>query len=131
MANCVSGGVEYSEGSLICSNGRELKCIGGAWQETGYSCSSKNDDPMHYTRFAADGLSSTEVSAASPLLQCVQYVIGAPYGQIRLYNSCSTCKLVTISWSDGQIQRERVQANSHKDIPNRAQASQLVGEQNC
>lgn len=131
MTNCVSGGVEYSEGSLICSNGWELRCSGGAWNETGYICSSKNETLRDYIRFSSDGLSSAEVSAAFLPVSCVQYVIGAPYGWLRLYNSCSTCKSVTISWSDGQIQREQVQATSHKDIPNRAQASQLVGEQDC
>lgn len=35
---CYYDGFEYSEGSLICVNGRELKCRSGQWQETGYSC---------------------------------------------------------------------------------------------
>ena len=35
---CFYNGAEYSEGSLICVNNRELKCRGGEWCETGYSC---------------------------------------------------------------------------------------------
>jgi hypothetical protein len=35
---CYFDGQEYSEGSLVCSNGRELKCRDGEWHETGYEC---------------------------------------------------------------------------------------------
>ena len=38
MSGCLYAGKAYAEGSLICVNGRELKCSGGSWQETGYAC---------------------------------------------------------------------------------------------
>lgn len=133
MTVCKSGGVEYSEGALICSNGRELKCSGGSWHETGYSCLLLAEKEDQYVRLSADGLSTGEIAGTPTpaLLPCIKYVLGAPYGHVRLYNSCDQCKIVTISWSDGQIQRERMNGNSHKDIPHRAQASQIIGEQNC
>lgn len=40
MSGCKFGGKDYSEGSLICLNGRELKCSGGEWKETGYRCNA-------------------------------------------------------------------------------------------
>ena len=36
---CMYNGRSYAEGSLTCQNGREMKCRGGEWQETGYPCS--------------------------------------------------------------------------------------------
>ncbi|RYX80167.1 DUF1496 domain-containing protein [bacterium] len=39
---CVYAGKEYSEGSLICVNGRELKCRGDAWEDTGLECGQQN-----------------------------------------------------------------------------------------
>ena len=41
---CQFAGQEYSEGALICSNGRELRCSGGGWAETGYECSALSLD---------------------------------------------------------------------------------------
>lgn len=41
---CTYNGRSYAEGSLTCQNGREMKCRGGEWQETGYPCSTANPD---------------------------------------------------------------------------------------
>jgi hypothetical protein len=38
---CNYSGRTYSDGSLICANGRELKCSGGSWQETGFRCGTR------------------------------------------------------------------------------------------
>lgn len=49
--SCQFAGVEYSEGALICQNGRELRCSGGEWVETGYSCQpASNTDPEKFLR---------------------------------------------------------------------------------
>jgi len=40
VADCVYGGETYSEGSLICVNGKELSCYAGVWAETGRTCTS-------------------------------------------------------------------------------------------
>lgn len=42
--SCVYEGVEYSEGSLVCANGRELVCRGDEWHENGESCVSDVSD---------------------------------------------------------------------------------------
>lgn len=39
---CTYNGKNYSEGSLVCANGRELKCSGSEWRETGYLCTPKS-----------------------------------------------------------------------------------------
>lgn len=41
--SCQFAGKTYSEGAIICSNGRELRCSGSVWGETGYSCSKETD----------------------------------------------------------------------------------------
>ena len=38
MSSCTYAGTQYSEGALICANGRELRCSGGEWKETGFAC---------------------------------------------------------------------------------------------
>jgi len=45
MSECRYKGSLYSEGSLICVNGRELKCSSGEWHETGYTCGSQKPAP--------------------------------------------------------------------------------------
>lgn len=55
MAGCKFADVDYSEGALICSNGRELKCSGGEWIETGYSCQTSGDDASVYLRISPAG----------------------------------------------------------------------------
>lgn len=35
MSGCKYGGIEYSEGSIICARGRKLKCRGDEWQDVG------------------------------------------------------------------------------------------------
>ena len=40
MADCTYNGAAYSEGSLICVNGKELSCYAGVWAETGRACTS-------------------------------------------------------------------------------------------
>lgn len=135
MPNCVFGGAQYSEGALICVNGRELKCSGGDWQETGYGCGNMSENPSAYYKIGENGVSTLTRSDSAELLNsevgCVKYTIGAPYGMLRLYNSCASCKTATIAWSDGQVTRHKVSANNYVDIPNRAQASQIVGTQDC
>jgi hypothetical protein len=39
--SCVFEGVEYSEGSLVCANGRELVCRNDEWHENGESCTDQ------------------------------------------------------------------------------------------
>lgn len=39
--SCSYNGRTYSNGSLICANGRELKCDAGNWRETGYRCNPR------------------------------------------------------------------------------------------
>jgi hypothetical protein len=41
---CSYNGRSYSNGSLICANGRELKCDSGSWRETGYRCTPRVAD---------------------------------------------------------------------------------------
>lgn len=40
---CTYNGTEYSEGALICANGRELVCRGGDWHENGETCGDPAD----------------------------------------------------------------------------------------
>lgn len=138
--SCTNNGTSYSEGALICSNGRELRCSGGGWQETGYSCLTSSDE-QSYQKIADDGLSSgvsgeepsnfTNSSALPSLLQCCKYVLGAPFGSVRVYNSCPSCKVVTISFGNGVVQKHQVMGNDYKDVYLVDGNSQLVGEQAC
>ena len=43
MNGCKFDGREYSEGSIICCNDKELKCSGGEWVETGLQCDGVDD----------------------------------------------------------------------------------------
>lgn len=47
---CKYAGKEYSEGSLICKNGREMKCRGGDWEETGYACNKSDGEEISETQ---------------------------------------------------------------------------------
>lgn len=138
--SCTNNGTSYSEGALICSNGRELRCSGAGWQETGYSCLASSDEESYQT-IADDGFSSSvsgeqrsstsNTSALSSLLQCCRYVLGAPFGSVRVYNSCSSCKIVTISFGNGVVQKHQVMGNNYTDVHLVDGNSQLVGEQDC
>ena len=44
---CSYGGRVFSEGSLICMNGREMKCSGGEWKNTGYPCNTRAAGAAH------------------------------------------------------------------------------------
>ncbi|MGV6393661.1 DUF1496 domain-containing protein [Pseudomonas caspiana] len=35
---CIFEGLQYSEGSLVCANGRELVCRNDDWEENGELC---------------------------------------------------------------------------------------------
>jgi len=39
--SCSYNGRSFSNGSLICANGREMKCDSGNWRETGYRCNTR------------------------------------------------------------------------------------------
>lgn len=41
--SCLFRGKTYSEGAIICSNGRELKCRESEWTETGFTCLVETD----------------------------------------------------------------------------------------
>lgn len=127
--NCTFNGQGYSEGALICSNGRELKCDSGEWRETGYACAEIGSSPNEYIRVSPNGSSIDTVT--NSIVPCVQFIIGAPYNHVRLFNSCEKCKKVAIAWSDGAITYETVQSGQHKDILSRAQAGQMVAEGEC
>ena len=43
MYECEWGGQKYSENSTSCQNGKEMKCRGGQWTETGYTCNPPGD----------------------------------------------------------------------------------------
>lgn len=40
---CIFEGVEYSEGALVCANGRELVCRNDEWHENGENCVRQDD----------------------------------------------------------------------------------------
>jgi hypothetical protein len=40
---CIYEGLEYSEGALVCANGRELVCREGDWRENGVLCEQDED----------------------------------------------------------------------------------------
>lgn len=42
--SCKYEGLGFSEGSIICANGRELRCSAGSWSETGYLCADSDVD---------------------------------------------------------------------------------------
>lgn len=62
---CTYEGKSYSDGVLICMNGREMKCRGGEWSETGYACATNT--VVHQDRSSAqsDELPDIEAGAAS------------------------------------------------------------------
>ncbi|WP_423061023.1 hypothetical protein [Citrobacter portucalensis] len=136
---CSNGGLNYSEGALICSNGHELRCSGGSWQETGYSC-YVTDDEGSYTRISADGLYSSD-SSISPdsikhpkdpaLLGCCVTIRGAPSGYARIYNNCGNCKVVTTQGGHDDIIRTRVPPHSSVDVVASGGSLYIIGEDDC
>ena len=48
MTSCIYGSESHPEGTVICVNGRGLKCLAGEWRETGTAC----DDEDGVVRFA-------------------------------------------------------------------------------
>lgn len=137
--SCTNGGVSYSDGALICSNGRELRCDGGAWQETGYSCFMR-DDANSYTRISGDeaacsdsSISSDSVKRANDpvILNCCRMIRGAPAGYGRVYNNCGSCMEVTTQGGDGDIKRTRVPAQNYVDVAMTNGYIEIIGEGNC
>lgn len=41
---CKFNGQDFSDGSIICSGGKELKCYSGTWSETGNTCTARTDE---------------------------------------------------------------------------------------
>ena len=64
---CTYNGKSYSDGALICVNGREMKCRGGDWNETGYPCTTntaiQQDQSSDGVQTLADG--GTNISGGS------------------------------------------------------------------
>mgnify|MGYP003374711233 CR=1 FL=1 len=57
---CIYNGKQYSEGSLLCVNGRELKCRGDAWEETGFECNPKSDRSEEFPQISEEEKSDYE-----------------------------------------------------------------------
>lgn len=132
MAGCNYNGTSYSEGALICANGRELRCSGRQWQETGYDCAASNETGSEYARIATGGQALHPGIAAATTTQagCISFIRGAKSG-IRLFNNCDHCAIAMISWSDGGFTEHRVAAYSYLDIPMRASGAQIAGSRPC
>jgi hypothetical protein len=135
--SCKSAGQEYSEGALICANGRELRCHGGDWQETGYSCSTYDDEK--YLRISPDGkfaaLSTAEVAGAvrsnhTLALGCVVNTV-APIGSFRLVNTCSKCQVALLSWSNGDFDRISIEAGGVYDGQMKGMSFTIAGSVDC
>jgi hypothetical protein len=119
--NCVYGGVEYSEGSLICSNGRELVCDGGQWRENGYTCddASKNEVP------------GPRICATSAAVQCLQFVPNGDGIYPVIVNKCQDCMdgMLVI---DGNVQWVRVPGYGTAKLPtHNYRRIDLVAEKKC
>jgi hypothetical protein len=135
---CYSGGFEYSEGSLICSNGRELRCSGGAWQETGYSCvQSENDEHL---RIDPDGQTIRIIakdSVGAPYAgyksqnRCVRVVNDSNTSVVKFYNSCEACMVVVMSWFGGQVSRVAVQPKNFAVIQRESIQGDIIDEYPC
>ena len=69
MTSCTFNGVEYSQGAVICSNGKELKCYGGVWSETGNTCTTTSDSEV--AEFSGTGGEVTATVAAGSMAVAV------------------------------------------------------------
>lgn len=47
MKPCIYGSDSHPEGTVICVNGRGLKCVWGEWQETDQPCEGE-DGAVHH-----------------------------------------------------------------------------------
>ncbi|MDH1408484.1 hypothetical protein [Acinetobacter johnsonii] len=137
---CKSGGKEYSRGELICSNGRELRCDGQEWIETGYYCffySDEINDESYYKIsfdsevFIKDNLTEHAKDEIVKYGGCVRIIASPSMNQIRLYNACTTCKTAHLSWSNGTVQRVDVPANDYIDIPWLASSMHIITDSDC
>jgi hypothetical protein len=127
MPGCKHNGVEYSEGSLLCMNGREVKCSGGSWSETGYRCVTGSEDLSVYSVEEAS-IGKDEVR---PFLPCVQAVGGPPPGHFSVYNSCDKCVRVVLDWAVGGIQEVNVPPNTRADIRTKSSSMRIIAEKDC
>ena len=127
------------DGDLLCEQGKEKIFKGGGWVESGRLCVD-SDSGNTYQTISEDGLSiglSSDIELPQPdgggagRLTCCRYILGAPFGSVRLYNSCAGCKTVTISYGSGDIRDYSVQGNSHYDVILVHPNSQLAGERDC
>ena len=68
MAGCRFEGKDYSEGSVICSDGQRLKCRGGEWSEIGPCNLNLDQIPLieekERKEFGGDALNTTPQSSA-------------------------------------------------------------------
>lgn len=138
---CEHGGVAYPDGALICAGGRELRCSGGAWRETGYSCvaaAGERPDDASHIRISPDGMrvariTRDEIGADAYVEQspCVRFILPPVWGIQRLYNACGESRMVTIAWVDGTLESVRVEAHGHTDVHSTSAAGQIVGERPC
>lgn len=137
---CEHGGEAYADGALVCVNGRELRCVGGEWRETGYACvSAEGDgDGSSHVRISPDGMRVARITrddiGADAFVEpapCVRFIPPPRSGVQRLYNSCGQCRTVTIAWVDGQLENVRVEAHGHTDVSSTSAGGQIVGERPC
>lgn len=135
---CTHAGRDYSEGALVCANGRELRCTGDVWQETGYIC-LMNDNDMEYQKISSDGkifsdstspeLAGTSVAAVT--MGCCSWILGAPTGYARLYNTCPSCKVVSVDHTNGNVERVTVSGDSYVDVRRLESNTKIIGERDC
>ena len=144
--SCNHNGKTYSQGSLVCANGRELRCDGDYWSETGYSCFTNTEviNEEDYYKISSDQLTFIQNTFEKELnkvnnqdipesanLGCVRIILSGSMNKIRIFNQCSTCKIAFLSWSNGDPDRVRIAAQGCVDVPTKAQAMQIVGEADC
>ncbi len=138
--SCQYNGNEYSAGSLICKNGRELKCDGESWMETGYTCFMNNDESTKdsYYKisfdkqvFIKDNLTELLEEDKKLYSGCLTIIPSPNLNVVRVYNSCDSCKIAHLAWDNGIIDKVRIGAGTYSDTPIRSSLVQLVGESNC
>ena len=135
--SCTFDGRPYSEGSLICSNGKELRCSGSQWSETGYTCFSESLDK--YTRIDPSGtilsdsdfVSKNSQDSAKIFTGCLKFLVPPQSKMGRIFNSCNRCMTAHLAWDNGQMTSENIPPGNYKDFLMRSSFVQIVDESPC
>lgn len=130
MSNCVYAGQEYSEGAEVCHETRVMKCVSGAWIDTGRSCEANEESELEVTSTIARRV------APSQCTFCCRFFNIGQVTRVGLRNTCTECKVAVINFNlfngKHEIRKFKVPGKSDIEVDtSKSQLTEIIDEETC